>query len=141
MNEKIINELKNFAKDLKELLGEKLVAVIVFGSVLASERFEDIDILIVVDNTSKDELKEIRRLKLKYRYKLGKYIDLNICEFSDLNKGVVYTAVALGKELYSTEKWINKKKEIKKRAKERKLQFIEKYGKKVVRWELAELIN
>ncbi|WP_457752939.1 nucleotidyltransferase domain-containing protein [Thermococcus sp.] len=141
MNEKIIEELKNFARDLEKLLGEKLVAVIVFGSVLTSKSFEDIDILVVVDNTSKDELKEIRRLKLKYRYRLGKYIDLNICKFSDLDKGVVYTAVAFGKEIYSTGKWTQKKKEIKKRAKERKLQFIEKHGKKVVRWELAELIS
>lgn len=141
MNEEIIEELKNFARDLEKLLGERLVAVIIFGSVLTSESFEDIDILVVVDNTSKDELKEIRRLKIKYRYKLGKYIDLNICEFSDLNKGVVYTAVAFGKEIYSTGKWKQKKEEIKKRAKERKLQFIEKHGKRVVRWELAELIS
>jgi len=141
MNEEIMGELKNFADDLEKLLGKRLVAVIVFGSVLTSKSFEDIDILVVVDGTSKDELKEIRRLKLKYRHKLGKYIDLNICNLNELDKGVVYTAVAFGKEIYSTEKWKQKKEEIKKKAKERNLQFIEKHGKKVVRWELAELIS
>ncbi|MFA4701542.1 nucleotidyltransferase domain-containing protein [Pyrococcus kukulkanii] len=53
MNREAILKLQEFAEELKSMLGDDLVAVIIFGSVLKSKNFDDVDVLVIAKNPQK----------------------------------------------------------------------------------------
>ncbi|MFA4668293.1 hypothetical protein QDY65_07215 [Pyrococcus kukulkanii] len=77
MNREAILKLQEFAGELKSMLGDDLITVIIFGSVLKSKNFDDVDVLVIAKNSQK-YMEKIRRIRLKYRKKMGRFIDLNI---------------------------------------------------------------
>ncbi|AMM54220.1 hypothetical protein TQ32_06825 [Pyrococcus kukulkanii] len=77
MNREVIIKLQKFAEELKSMLGDDLVAVIIFGSVLKSKNFDDVDVLVIAKNPQK-YMEKIRGIRLKYRKEVGRFIDLNI---------------------------------------------------------------
>jgi len=122
------------------MLGDDLIAVIVFGSVLKSKNLNDVEVLVITKNLQK-HIEKIRGIRLKYRKEVGRFIDLNIISPENFDKPIVYTAVAFGEILYFSSEWNALKSKIKQVAKERNLEYIEKEGKRVKRWKLAEVIG
>ncbi len=71
---------EEFGKEVSKLLGDKLVRVVLFGSVARGEEREnsDIDVLIIVRGDSWKIQQDVSGIVLKYLLKYGVYISAKV---------------------------------------------------------------